>query len=280
MDVTYRLALLVNERITFVVLDIKTQASRVNVPVSPDKESTEDGLGQEVEHTIEDGLRVGRDDVTSLSETPCDGVEDPQESSERSAKEERTLDVTSVGAGVNAGLPDQLVHNVNKSEAAEGEVSPLVLGLDESTDETGNNHDLVDEDGPQDSGPWHSGGEQKISQEKRSRNEPIDVADVVDGTVSATNNGVAALVLDANGSESEVGTHGEVGNGSDKDNSSGDVVEDAVAARLALTEADEDEAGDGHGRAYGEIEVRAMGGDGDVSGAAVDSVVCCVSCQR
>jgi hypothetical protein len=270
---TYRLALLVDERVTIVILDSQTETSGVDVPVSPDKERTEARLGQEVEDTVEDCLGVRRDDVSTLTDTPCNRVQDPQESGERSAVEESLLNITSIRARVSAGFPNQLVDNVDECKTAESEVSPLVPGLDESSNQTGDNHNLVDNDGPENGGPWHTGGKEEIGKKKRSGNEPIDVANVVDRTVVTTNDRVITVVLDSNGCETEVGTHGEIGNGGNEDNSSGDVVEDAVATLLAHAEPNEDEARDGHGRANGEVEVRAMGCDGNVSSAAIDSVV-------
>lgn len=252
---TYRLALLVKERITFVVLDGKAETSGVNVPVSPDEESTEARLGQEVKDTVEDSLGVRRDDVATLADTPCNWVQDPQESGERSAVQEGTLNIASVGAGVSAGLPDQLVDDVDECETAESEVSPLVPGLDKSSNETGDNHDLINNDGPHNGWPWHTSSEQEIGEKKRCGDEPIDVADVVDGTVVSTYDWVVAVVLDSNGSETEVGAHGEVGNCGNEDNRGSDVVEDAVATLLAHSKTDEGETSHGHGRANGEVEV-------------------------
>lgn len=39
---------------------------------------------------------------------------------------------------MQAGLPDELVDDVDEGDAAEDEVAPLVGGDDEGTDETGN----------------------------------------------------------------------------------------------------------------------------------------------
>lgn len=63
-----------DERITIVVLDSKAKTSRVNVPVSPNKESTEDGLRQEVQDTVEDSFRIGGNQVASLADAPCNWV--------------------------------------------------------------------------------------------------------------------------------------------------------------------------------------------------------------
>jgi hypothetical protein len=76
-DMTYWVALLVDNGITVVVLNCKAKTSGVNILVAPEKESTEDGLGQEIEDTVEDSLRVGRDEVGTLAYTPGNGVDDP-----------------------------------------------------------------------------------------------------------------------------------------------------------------------------------------------------------
>jgi hypothetical protein len=77
MFMTYWVALLVDDRITIVVLDGKSKTGRVDVLVTPEEEGTEDRLGQEVEDTVEDSLRVGRNEVGTLAYTPGDGVDDP-----------------------------------------------------------------------------------------------------------------------------------------------------------------------------------------------------------
>jgi hypothetical protein len=45
--------------------------------VAPDEESAEDGLGEEIEDTVEDGFRVGRNNVATFAKTPGDWVEAP-----------------------------------------------------------------------------------------------------------------------------------------------------------------------------------------------------------
>lgn len=74
---TIRPPLLVNQRITIVVLNRETKTSRIDVLVAPDEESTEDGLREEVEHAVENGFGVGRDDVAAFCEAPGYGVKDP-----------------------------------------------------------------------------------------------------------------------------------------------------------------------------------------------------------
>lgn len=112
-------------------------------------------------------------------------------------------------------------------------VWPLVDALDESTNQTSDNHDFVDENNPENGRPWHTSSEQQVHEQKWCGDEPINVAGIEDGAVGATNDGVVAVELDTNGGEAKVGTHGEVGNGSNKDNSRCDVVEETVAALYA-----------------------------------------------
>jgi len=60
-------------------------------------------------------------------------------------------------------------------------------------------------------------------------NKPINVSNVEDFTVPACNFGVASHELDDDGSISQVGCHGEVGNGSNEGDGGGDVMESTLA---------------------------------------------------
>ena len=267
-------ALLADVVVTLVVHDVHANVGRVDVAVAPDEESTEAGLGDEVKDGVEDGLGVGRDDVATLAETPGNGVQDPQESSQRTAVQEALGDLRAVASGVAAGLPDKLVDNVEKRNAANDKVRPLVPADNESTNQTGDNHDLVNEYGPEDRGPRHASSEEKVEQQKRSRNEPIDVADVEDLAVFATNHRVVALKLDLYRCETQVGAHGEVGNACYEHNTRSDVVEQTVLALLAEGKTNESEPSEAHGRTDGEVQVRATGCDGNVGRTTVHHVAC------
>jgi len=51
---------------TIDIVNVKTEISWVDVAVSEDEEETETWLGENIEDTVEDGLRIWVDDVTSL----------------------------------------------------------------------------------------------------------------------------------------------------------------------------------------------------------------------
>jgi len=75
---------------------------------------------------------------------------------------------------------------------------------------------------------------------------PVNVADIEDLAVEAGHFGVTSHKLDTDWRPAKVGTHGEVGDGSDHGDGGGDVVEDTVCAALGETHADEDHGGYGH----------------------------------
>jgi hypothetical protein len=210
--------------------------------------------------------------LPALAHTPGNWIENPEESSQASAHEEGPLDVAAKCLGVDASLPGELVDNVQESNAAKDKVWPLVDALDKSTDQTSDNHDFVDKNNPEDGRPWHTSSEQQVHEQQRRGDEPVNVSGIEDGAVSATNNWVIAVEFDTNRGEAEVRAHGEVSNGSNKDHTRRDVVEETVAALYAERHANEDEAGEAHDGANGKVEVGAMGCDVNVCGTAIDSV--------
>src|SRR5690242_5208285 len=105
------------------------------------------------------------------------------------------------------------------------EIGPLVPANDERTDKTSDDHDLVDEDGPENRGPWHASSEQQVQKQEWCRDEPINVSNIKDLTVGTTDNGVVARELDLDGCEAQVRSHGEVSNACYEDNGRRNVVE-------------------------------------------------------
>lgn len=71
-----------------------------------------------------------------------------------------------------ACLPDQDVNNVEERDAAKDKVSPLVTGGDQSSDQTSNDHDLVDENDEENAWPRHGRSQHQIGQEQRCSDDP------------------------------------------------------------------------------------------------------------
>lgn len=162
-----------------------------------------------------------------------------------------------------AALKDDGPDDVEEGSAGEGKVSPLVAGLQESTDETADDHDLVREDGDKDGGPGQTGRQEQVHQQQRGGDEPVHVPDPEDlAGDDAVVLGVAGpLELDADGDLAEVGAHAEVGDGGDHEEARAHVVEDALVRGLCQRQADDGEAGHGHDGAHGKVPVGAMGGN-------------------
>ena len=80
---------------------------------------------------------------------------------------------------------------------------------------------------------------------------PIDVADIKDFTNATGNLRIGTYKFRTNASLSQVGAHGEVGNTSDHGDSSSDVVEEPMRARLSEGKANERKGGDDHHGADG-----------------------------
>lgn len=102
---------------------------------------------------------------------------------------------------------------------------------------------------------------------------PVNVSCVVNFSVDSCHARIAALVFHVNGRETQVRSHGEVGNGSHHCHACGDVVEDAFGAWLHLAESEKGKGRYCHDGTDSKVEVGAMCGDGDLSNAIVDVAV-------
>jgi hypothetical protein len=195
-----------------VVADVEAESCWVNVAATEGEHGTEDWLGEDVENTVEDGLRVWRDDVATLAKAPGDWVDEPEEDSLGTAEEEDLANLRADGKGMLVRNLGNVVCNEEKGENCEDEATPLVSACNESTNKTSDNCDLVNEDSPEDGGPWETGSQEQIHEKKLHRlaaaearrrmftywcgNEPIDVSDVEDLTVESCDDWIAASELD------------------------------------------------------------------------------------
>ena len=59
------------------VTDVQAELLWRNVAVAEDEQGAKDGLGDDIENAVEDGLAIGMDDVTTFTEAPGNGVEEP-----------------------------------------------------------------------------------------------------------------------------------------------------------------------------------------------------------
>lgn len=165
----------------------------------------------------------------------------------------------------------QVVEDVEQSQHANEEVTPLVRAANKRTDQTSDDHHLVDENDEKNGWPGHASGEQQVHEQQRCSNDPVNVANVED--LARKTIGRVAWELDIDRHPTETRAHCKVGNGRDHCDCTGDVVEDAVLAWLCGRQAQECERGHSHDAADGKVPVGAMRRD-RVLGTTVKCVAC------
>lgn len=101
------------------------KTSWFNTTVTPEQESAEDRLGQNVQNSVEHSLGVGRDDVTTLGESPGNRVEEPEEGGPRTDGDVGSRDISANGSCVLTASPDECPDDPKESDTSKGEVSPL-----------------------------------------------------------------------------------------------------------------------------------------------------------
>jgi hypothetical protein len=92
----------IHTRIVFVIPNVQAELLKLDVAVAPDQERAEDGLGEEVKNTVEYSFAVRRNDITTLTDTPCDRVDDPEDGCQRATKKEAAGDLCAEEPGVTA----------------------------------------------------------------------------------------------------------------------------------------------------------------------------------
>lgn len=143
----------------------------------------------------------------------------------------------------------QGIGDVGLSGTSHGEETPFVLGVDEGTDQAGNNHHYVDENDREDLTQGKSGGQEEIEEEERSGDGPINcdgknilldpmrfrkimkkltITCVPDGTGRVCNSSSNKIssevsspdVFNDDGSSSEISSHAEAGEKNSRSGSS------------------------------------------------------------
>lgn len=102
----------------------------------------------------------------------------------------------------------------------------------------------------------------------------VDQPDIVDFAVHASDLGITALELDGNTSPSQMRSHGEVSNRCDHGDGGGDVVENALLARLCGGKTTEGDCACNHQSRDGPVPIRTVIRNGDIGRGIADGVIC------
>lgn len=158
-------------------------------------------------------------------------VDGPQDESETSNGREESSGLLVLACNGTTSVPCELVDNDEVGNASNSIPSPLGSVLNgESSEETGQDHDEISNNGDEDVGTCKTGQEAEIEEEEWGGNAPVDITGPVDLTLDdLLNIGDLALAV-VGGNDGVVADtitdgHGEVGDGGKGGDESGQDVE-------------------------------------------------------
>jgi hypothetical protein len=108
-------------------------------------------------------------------------------------------------AGGPEGWPQEDEPDVNQRGTSERKVPPLVRAGDQSSDQSGDDHDQVEEDQGDDVRERKTGGEYELEEETGGGDDPIDVTDIPDVSSGRT------VEFGSDGGGTKIRSHGKVG---------------------------------------------------------------------
>jgi len=224
---------------TLVGESVGPEATEVNVHlggagVGEQQPSTEDWLGEDVEDGVGDDLLIDVHLAAAIGNTPDDWVGGPEDEGEATdgGVEVANLATTS-GSGL-ASVDNKLPDNNEVGNAGNGVPSPLLRGTlrAESSEEAGQDHDDVGNNGDKDAATVHASKESEIQEQEWGGQSPVNVTSPVYLAVDLVGGVWNVLVGLANGglvvADTVSASHGEVGEGSEDGDHGGDDVEEAL----------------------------------------------------
>jgi len=194
-------------------------------------DENEDWLGENIEDTVPDHLGVGGDVVSSIGETPSDGVEKPEKREDRGRDGEGSLETATEHSGGTSGRAEEYPPDVEFCCTTKGKVSPLVRCRHEGAYKASDDHDKVHEDCRQDVREGKSRGHQEGKEQSGGGNNPVDVSDIPDRSGGAKRETVCVRELNLDRGATKSRSHGEVGDGSGGEDDDRKLVEDSVSPR-------------------------------------------------
>jgi hypothetical protein len=103
--------------------------------MAEEEQRTKDRLRDKIENTVEDSLRVRRDDVAALTDTPGNGVEDPDDGCQTTTRYKDLANILADVVGVLAGFPGELINDIDKGDTAYSILaSVLIVRIEDCTD--------------------------------------------------------------------------------------------------------------------------------------------------
>jgi len=228
------LIILTNSQRTLSVQSVNPEAiDRAGIlAVGEQEPEAEDWLGKDVQDGIGNDLSINRPPTGTISDTPDDWVQGPDDDGEATNGSEQLGGAAVLAHDSTTTWDGKLVDDDQEGGTGHGIVCPLLtLSSAESSEETKEDHEQVGDDDDNNVSTAHAREEGKIKEEERSGQGPVDVAspedlaeDVLDGVGDVI---VGLLDDDVGEGVSVTGGHGEVGDGSEGGNEGSDDMEEA-----------------------------------------------------
>ena len=137
-------------------------------------------LGEDIEDTVKDHLGIREDNVSSIGETPCDRVKQPKKRQDGGGSSEGFLEVGANDTCRSSSGTEQDPPYVEEGETTEDVETPLIGGFDQSSDQTGDDHDEIEEGESDDVGQGKSRCQDQSEEQGRRSDNPINVSHVLD----------------------------------------------------------------------------------------------------
>lgn len=152
--------------------------------VGKDEPSTKDWLGKNIEDGIAKDFSVESDKSTTISNTPNDWVDGPEDESEGSKRGEESLGLVVLGSSSISAVVHNLVDDDEVSDAGPNVPAPLLsVTVAIGGKKTGQNHDEISNDCNKDVGTTETSQESKVKQQEWGCNAPVDISCPVDLSV-------------------------------------------------------------------------------------------------
>lgn len=200
--------------------------------MSEQQPETKDWLGEDIENSISDDLSIDTPLSGSISNTPDNWVQSPEDESEASNGSEELSSGVGLGSDSTTTWNDELVYDDQVRSTSHGVPSPLLtFSVSECSEKTGEDHDQICNNGDCDIGSVHASEESKIEEEKGGGESPVDITSPEDLTEDMFDSvgGVLVDLLDNDVGKrvAVAGGHGEVGESGKCSDEGGDDMEEA-----------------------------------------------------
>lgn len=149
--------------------------------VSEQEPEAEDRLGKNIKNSVGNDFDIQTNKTATIGDTPDNWVGGPENEGESGQSTEESLGLTILASSSTSAIDDDLVDNDEVGNASPGVPSPLLaLGVAVSSEETGQDHDDISDDGDQDVGTAETGQKAQVEEKKRCSDGPVNVSCPVD----------------------------------------------------------------------------------------------------